>query len=133
MRELKFRVWDNLKKEWVSNKNIWRMKTDPNGIGEIHPNTFYWKQHPQAFTIQQYTGLKDKNGVEIFEGDIMRTLNYDSRKDEDIYMYGEVYYNEDLAAFMKKYSIFKDPMYLLSTDIFSEVAGNIFDNPELIK
>lgn len=72
MRELKFRIWDNLKKEWVSNKQIWRMKTDEFGIGELHPNTFYWKQHPEGLTYQQFTCLRDKHGKEIYEGDIVK-------------------------------------------------------------
>ena len=51
-RILKFRVWDNLKEHWVSNRDIWRIRTNDNGIGEIAPPAIHWKQHPQGLTIQ---------------------------------------------------------------------------------
>jgi uncharacterized phage protein (TIGR01671 family) len=132
MRQLKFRVWDNLKKEWVSNKSIWRMKTDPNGIGEIEPNAFYWKQHSQGLTIQQFTGLLDSEEREIYEGDIVIYRN----KNREIRI-GQFWNGEDdrVGCFIQ------DPMVThrnFGTNRVSafekcEIIGNIFENPELLK
>ena len=117
MRQLKFRVWDNLKKEWVSNKSIWRMKTDPNGIGEIEPNAFYWKQHPQGLTIQQFTGLIDKNEKEIYEGDIIEMSD------------GSV----GVVKFDKGYFFHTGKSEIMGMLYWDTIIGNIFENPELLK
>lgn len=77
-------------------------------------------------TVGQFTGLFDKNGKEIFEGDIIKGF--------DITI--EVWYSEDKACFMAE---MKEPQNDM-VDILGgydtarmEIIGNIYDNPELIK
>ena len=71
-------------------------------------------------TVGQYTGLTDKNGVRIFEGDIVRY-------EDDI---GYVIYNGDDARFLVD-----SPNMYISMDYSNEfeVIGNIHDNPELLQ
>jgi uncharacterized phage protein (TIGR01671 family) len=125
-RELKFRVWDNLKKEWISNKHIWRMRTDEHGVGEILPNTFYWKQHPDGLTYQQYTGLKDKDGVEIYEGDIVQSHSEDFENENFV---GKIIYDE--GSFLTWINQNDIRGIWSRNDI--EVIGNLYENPELLE
>jgi uncharacterized phage protein (TIGR01671 family) len=70
-------------------------------------------------TIGQYTGIKDRSGVKIFEGDIINILG-------DI---GEVRYFHDAFVGNMEDGI-EDDLYAVSSVI--EVIGNIYENPELI-
>ena len=86
-------------------------------------------------TVGQYTGLTDKNGVKIFERDIVK-------KTEGIPSVKKVEFHENEAAFIATWKIHRHELYDLlraytmpgRNDVeFFEVIGNIYDNPELLK
>ena len=73
MREIKFRAWDKKEKEMVEVCQInWH---DPYGITISHNGS--WHNDIADYELMQYTGLKDKNGKEIYEGDIFEGPYYD--------------------------------------------------------
>ena len=75
--------------------------------------------------IIESTGLKDKNGVEIYEGDIVKPVNFAR-------WIGCVEYLPDQAAFAIN-SHRESPIFLNQFTRGVEVLGNIYENPELLK
>lgn len=82
-------------------------------------------QNDDHFILMQYTGLKDKNGKEIYEGDVVRTHNDMASE--------QVYWNNEYAQFSKGRVI--DGVFSnIHEDIsYCEVIGNIYENPDLLK
>jgi len=117
MRPIKFRAWD---------KQVKRMfYSDKFGLSEL----FYTIEDGQINgVIMQYTGLKDKNGKEIYEGDIL-----------DFYLRGSVWYviwSKEKLAWMahNPQKIWEDEyLYELANCNPLIVIGNIYQNPELLK
>ena len=75
-------------------------------------------------TIGQYTGLPDKNGKEVYEGDVVKYVFPDGSS-----YVGVVKWNEKYAAFLVG-----DSLWDMSTNLnYAEVIGNIHQHPELIE
>ena len=120
MREIKFRVWDKYDNE---------MKYDAQDtydyiVNNIMEDCFGDVLKSERYEIMQYTGLKDKNGKEIYEGDIWRY--------EEIV--GSVVF--DKGAFSLHTDLGKGAVGCLDIGIFRnacEVIGNIYENPDLLE
>ncbi len=89
-------------------------------------------------TVGQYTGLKDKNGKKIYEGDIILYQDWENSYeggDGDYYINkGIVEYNQDNCCFnvTERNTVnIEDVFYVDNEDL--EVIGNIYDNPELLE
>ena len=112
--------------------NEWKygfLSIEPKGlvIKEPYKNESSNVWHIDADTVGQYTGLTDKNGTKIFEGDIIDFL-YRSGYDD----YGIVQYDAYETEFGFVYNSIYEGLgrHYQSKDI--EVIGNIYDNPELL-
>ena len=88
-------------------------------------------------TIGQYTGLTDKNGKKIFEGDILKIIHkYQSPFDDDTKEYTDI--TTDVVFFDDEglcFSYGKSPFLCVADNVTAEyeVVGNIYDNPELLE
>ena len=111
MRKLKFRVW-------------WKDRSKPSFYTEYDLFDDTWTDE-EYIAIEQYTGLKDKNGKEIYEGDIVVNTYYDDGE-----MYKILWVDDSVAFGMESL----DDMELYKLPLESlEVIGNIHENPELLE
>lgn len=117
MREIKFKCWIPSENFMGVPFNPFENSTDENPDGRWEDDSIFL----------QYTGLKDKNGKEIYEGDIINVVKsheYDP------------FYGDYVVGFEKGcFSITRDDLaeYLWNYHMASEVVGNIYENPERIQ
>ena len=130
-REIKFRAWDTNSGKMADIDM--RAYLEPHGLNETI------EQHTKdGLVLMQYTGLKDKNGKEIYEGDILRIGEDDEDDRAEIVKveWLERYPRNgaEMCAFMlvgawdKEFAHFYDYAFC-----GLEVIGNIYENPELLE
>ena len=106
MRTIKFRAWDTKYNQMV----LWDDISKTNIIGSLINNN---NRNISHGILMQFTGLLDKNGIEIYDGDILRTKN--KKVQEVIFMNG----------------FFQMPEFFI--DETDEIIGNIFQHPHLLE
>jgi uncharacterized phage protein (TIGR01671 family) len=140
MREIKFRVWDKDSETMIYDVGI-TPKNDGFVPYQIPVNTHDSDQFDYYLNgiLMQYTGLKDKNGKEIYEGDIVKwtRISYTdcSRKEieETAEFIGEIKWCDTIWGIYLSNGVGHLLMpYFLETDEF-EVIGNIYEHPFLLE
>lgn len=139
MREIKFRIWDDTDKEMLyvdtligtsKGMRVAQVKSYQNSDLE------YGWDYSDSDEVMQYTGLKDKNRVEIYEGDIV--IQYEKpNKPYDVKQ--EIFFSDGMFCVGKKTHT-ETPLYLETKTEYRgksvnliEVVGNIYKNPELLE
>lgn len=129
MREIKFRAWHEPNKIMLDviaiNFSLMEITADIE-TRKIYPELdYWWKETDIPFSeivLMQFTGLHDKNGVEIYEGDI---IEY------------KTVYEWDKKPIKRAEVVFENgvfsPMGVEMDLSRSEIIGNIYENPELLK
>lgn len=113
MREIKFRAWDCYNKKMIHHS--------------YHDGRGWMLQaNNPHFILMQYTGLHDKNGKEIYEGDVIRIWYYTGHGTIRNESCGPIYFNR--GAFTTK----EGPIGEYD-DTEVEIIGNIYEHPELLE
>jgi len=128
MREIEFRAKVLDGRDWVFGdlRNTWYLFNGERCY--YRQNAFLQLEGIIPETVGQYTGLKDKDGIKIFEGDIVRILSSDDFK-------YEVVYSLSVASFIGRCKYKSDFEYLqngIGANQILKVIGNVHDNPELL-
>lgn len=137
MREIKFNAVDEDTGEYVRFDDFISKLKKENAFGYIEyrsDDTYNellakFLEYYYGYKLLQYTGLKDKNGVEIFEGDILKVkLSKPSYFDDNI---GKVYFRNGCFT-ITSVDISDDTFIYFPKSRCIEVIGNIYENKELL-
>lgn len=119
---IKFRAWDKVQKVMMVPRDI---QTDSDGnifyVEAMGPDGEYDEGDLDVFKLEQFTGLKDVNGKEIYEGDILENWKYRS-----IVKFANGKFLADVVGTISRFD-------LIGETHGSKVIGNVHDNPDLLE
>ena len=125
MREYKFRVWDKISKRMVYSDDYGCLSDF------FNENTFDYHTNfkpRDTYVLMQYTGLKDKNGKQIYEGDIVEWFEENGR-----FHYKGIVENKPGWFLIKDKLACRRILVKLMEAYNIEVIGNKYENPELLE
>ncbi len=128
MREIRFRAWDKKHKEmindiWIAPHYNWGVYSDNDCMGQREV------VERDQVVLMQYTGLKDSKGVDIYEGDIIRSGPFTWHSSAPVVWFGHE------ARFGIEADEDEDPVLLNAYHASNnyEFLGNIYDHPDLLQ
>lgn len=127
MRIIKFRGKNPSNGDWIHGSLVSSKDIEPAiyfQIGNDSVKTMDWI-YVKEETIGQFTSLYDKNGKEIYEGDILKVQGTDEKI--------EVRFVRGVFAFLWNGNLDEEAPINAPTQEWAEVIGNIHDNPKLLK
>lgn len=126
-RPIKFRAWDKDNEKILEVKSIHLIENEPQIV--INPLEFISSEHVE---LLQYTGLKDKNGVEIYEGDIVQIKDHSFQKKPGDYTGIEIdgFYP---VTYTERMELVAGQWLLMHQLPYITVVGNLYENPELLE
>ena len=133
MRTIKFRAWDKRLKAMIKVTHDY----------QLHVRDIYWeiidlkigckvldnwRDNENGNVLMQYTGIKDKNGKEIYEGDVVRFKYWDNDIPQDATNWGVVAYRNEMACFYLTQNV----CIMLAKQREMEIIGNIYEHSHLL-
>lgn len=127
IKEQRFRAWDKLRKRMST---VDRIYFDTEGVQLRYDSGLYWRDFRNV-ALMQSTGLKDKNGKEIFEGDVAVMDGWRRQ----VVTFGTQEVEEEFGSvrIYRGFNLYLGGGYPNAVMSEFEVVGNIYENPELME
>ena len=131
VREIKFRAWEEESKQMITEPEFIQVCTEKSYAVFVES---WGEWATKGFVLMQFTGLKDKNGREIYEGDIIRYIAWTRFHEDSFPVIAKVEYREKECGFspMICHTEVEDGFYNYEIEDI-EVIGNVWETPEAIK
>ncbi len=131
MREIRFRAWDIERKGYIQGFNMVNYHGYFNKGLKKSIYRYDTKWDEEEYILEQYTGLKDKNGKEIYEGDLLQLITFEGGG--GISAFSVEFENGCFGINTNGEYLAELKYYIDMPFISAEIIGNIHENPELLK